>query len=202
MEPGQIPTRSRRLDLGDRAQADLRFIRETMVRASAFAAVPGMGWIAMGVTAFLTALAASFSTSIESWLFIWLVEAGFASGIGSMFLFHKARRLGQSLETGAGSRFVVLLLPSLVAGAVLTLVFVQFGRTEYLPGLWLLTYGVANTSAGDRSVHLLAWAGVLFMILGALAFVTPTAWGDAWMALGFGGIHVAFGWQITRRFDG
>jgi len=43
--------------------------------------------------------------------------------------------------------------------------------------------------------------GLLFVLLGAAALLMPT-WGDAWLALGFGGFHVFFGLLIARRYGG
>ena len=39
-------------------------------------------------------------------------------------------------------------------------------------------------------------------VLGALALATPAAWGDAWMAAGFGGLHIASGLLIARQHGG
>jgi hypothetical protein len=44
--------------------------------------------------------------------------------------------------------------------------------------------------------------GIGFMVLGAVALVSPPAWADALMAVGFGGLHVAFGLWIGRRYGG
>ena len=41
-----------------------------------------------------------------------------------------------------------------------------------------------------------------FMFVGALALVTPPTWGDAWMAIGFGGLHIVFGGVIWRKHGG
>jgi hypothetical protein len=38
--------------------------------------------------------------------------------------------------------------------------------------------------------------------LGAIALFTPVRWGDALMALGFGGLHIGFGLVIARRHGG
>ena len=55
-----------------RAEDQIRFIRDTMERASTFTAVPGVGGIAMGAVA-LAAAAFSFGAkSPEQWLGIWI----------------------------------------------------------------------------------------------------------------------------------
>jgi hypothetical protein len=44
--------------------------------------------------------------------------------------------------------------------------------------------------------------GACFLGIGALATFAPTAWGDFWLALGFGGLHILFGFIIARRYGG
>jgi hypothetical protein len=44
--------------------------------------------------------------------------------------------------------------------------------------------------------------GLAFMALGAAALAAPVAWGNAFMAAGFGGLHVLFGIWIARRHGG
>ena len=44
--------------------------------------------------------------------------------------------------------------------------------------------------------------GSLFLLLGALALLAPSAWGDGFMAAGFGGLHVVFGVLIARKHGG
>ena len=40
------------------------------------------------------------------------------------------------------------------------------------------------------------------MALGAAAFASPSGWGTAFLAAGFGGLQIAFGLVIARRHGG
>jgi hypothetical protein len=44
--------------------------------------------------------------------------------------------------------------------------------------------------------------GLCFLLLGTVAAVAPAVWADALLALGFGGLHLIFGWIIARRYGG
>jgi hypothetical protein len=40
------------------------------------------------------------------------------------------------------------------------------------------------------------------MLVGSVALLGPAAWGNWWMAAGFGGLHLAFGAVIAQRHGG
>ena len=40
------------------------------------------------------------------------------------------------------------------------------------------------------------------MVLGAMALFCPPNWGNAFLAAGFGGLHVLFGVVIERKYGG
>jgi len=44
--------------------------------------------------------------------------------------------------------------------------------------------------------------GVCFMLLGTLALLCPSGWGDLLLASGFGGFHILFGTLITVKYGG
>ena len=181
---------------------NLQFIRDTMSRASRFTAVPGWGGVAIGVTALVTSTLTVRMNGTTAWTYWWMAEAGVAVAIGVATIVLKAKRLQLSLLDAPAKRFALAYVPPLVAGAVLTLVFLENGLMSRLPGCWLLLYGVGITAGGTLSVRVVPLLGVLFMALGAAAFAAPASYGDAFMAAGFGGLHIIFGLIIARNYGG
>lgn len=185
-----------------RAAEHLRYIRDVMARSGAFTAVPGWGAVVMGTTAVGAAFLAGMQPALHAWLIVWLVEAGLALAIGTAFLLRKARRNAVPLTSGPGRKYVLSLLPPLLAGAFLTLALSEVGQIGLLPGLWLLLYGVGTVTGGAFSIRAIPLMGTLFMALGALALFVPFEWANALMGVGFGGLHLVFGFLIARRYGG
>ncbi len=186
----------------DRRAADnLRFIRDTMERAASFTAVPGWGGAVIGLTAIVTGLLCS-GRSPRAQFFFWLGEALLAMAIGSLAVGAKARRLALPLQSRAARRALLSFVPPLLAGGVLTIVLYQLNVFGMLPGLWLLLYGAAVVTGGAFSVRIVPVMGLCFMLLGGLSLTAPAAWGNAFLMLGFGALHIGFGIVIARRHGG
>jgi hypothetical protein len=185
-----------------RAMDNLRFIRETMERASSFTAVPGWGGVLMGLTALAAALTASQQSSIKVWLAIWLAEALLALLIGAWALSRKARAAETPPLSGPGRKFVLSFSPPMIVGALLTVALYNAGLTSAIPGMWLLLYGTAVVTGGAFSVKAVPVMGLCFMLVGAVALFSPVRWSNALMAAGFGGLHIGFGVYIARRHGG
>ena len=184
------------------AAENLRFIREAMERASAFTAVPGRGGMWMGASAIVAAVISGPPDDTVRWVMVWFADATVAAAIGLTAMSIKARRSGAPLSSAPAYRFALAFVPPLVAGMVLTPVFAMIGLAERLPGCWLLLYGTAVTTGGAFSVRVVPIMGLCFMVLGASAFAAPAAWGHWFMAAGFGGLQIGFGWVIARRYGG
>jgi hypothetical protein len=184
-----------------RAMDNLSFIRDTMERATAFTAVPGWGGAAMGVTALAAAAVAAGRPAPRDWFGVWMAEAVVAAIIGSAALIRKSRSARTPLLSQPGRRFLLGFVPPIVVGSLLTAVLYQGGLWRALPGTWLLLYGTGVVTGGAFSVPVVPLMGLCFMAAGAAALALP-AWGTAWMALGFGVLHVVFGVLIARRYGG
>ena len=181
---------------------NLRFIRDTMERSAAFTAVSGWGQIFLGVTAFLAAWLAARQVSPFAWLRVWLAEAMLAMAIGLLSCTWKANRRGLPLFSGPARKVVLGLAPPLVAGAFLTFFLLRSGLVTALPPTWLLLYGAGIMTGGAYSVPIVPIMGICFMLLGGLAVLGPAAWGNWFLALGFGGLQIIFGWLVARRHGG
>jgi hypothetical protein len=185
------------------AAEDLRFIRDAMQRAGEFTAVPGWGGVLMGLTALVAAVVSGPPDDSIRWVTVWLVEAAIAAAIALVAMSRKARQSGAPLSAAAPAhRFALAYTPPLIAGMILTPVFVAMGMMAQLPGCWLLLYGTAGATGGAFSVRVVPIMGLCFMALGTCAFAAPAAWGHWFMAAGFGGLHIGFGLLIARNYGG
>jgi hypothetical protein len=188
--------------LHDRAIDNIRFIRETMERASAFTAVPGWGQVAVGVTAFVASYLAVHETTQRRWLFTWFVEAIIALLIAGWTLDRKARATATPLVSGPARKVAFSLSPPLIVGALLTAVLFKLRVTSLIPGVWLLLYGTGVVTGGMFSVSIVPLMGICFMVLGAVALFVSPPWANWLLAAGFGGLHIIFGIIIARKYGG
>jgi len=181
---------------------DLRYIRQTMERSGSFTHVSGMGGVAMGLVALLGAPLASQVTRPGPWVGVWMGVAGTALVVATVSMRAKARAAGETLLSGPGRKFAWSLAPALGVGALLTLALATTPAWTLLPGVWLLLYGAGVVTGGAFSVRVVPAMGLTFMAAGAVALFLPTAWADAVMAAGFGGLHIIFGAVIWRKHGG
>lgn len=188
--------------LHDRAMDNLRFIRETMERSSTFTAVPGWGQLTIGLTALLASLVASQQSTRNEWLGVWLAEGALSLVVAGFTMHRKARAAATPLLSQPGRKLATNFAPPMLAGALLTIVFYRAGLSGLLPGMWLLLYGAGVVTGGAFSVRAVPVMGLCFMFVGASALFSPPAWGDYFMAAGFGGLHIIFGLHIARRYGG
>jgi len=173
-----------------------------MESAAEFTAVPGWGGVAMGVTALVAAFTASRQTTPRAWMAVWLIEAFVAVAIAAPAAATKAHRANSALFSVPGRKFENNFAPPIVVGGLLTFALFQAGILAVLPGVWLLLYGTAIVTGGAFSVRIVPVMGLCLMLLGGAALLAPAAWGDAFMAAGFGAVQIGFGWWIARHFGG
>jgi hypothetical protein len=196
------PARDEPPALHERAMDNLRYIRETMERATAFTGVSGWGEVAIGVTALIASVLASMQLSFKGWLAIWFAEALISLLIAGWSMDRKARAARMPLMSGPGRKVIFSLSPPIIAGGLLTIVLVRVGQTNAIPGVWLLLYGTGVITGGMFSVPVVPIMGVCFMALGAAALFVPVSLANWFMAAGFGGLHIIFGLIVARKYGG
>ncbi|HSG07286.1 MAG TPA: hypothetical protein VLA36_02945 [Longimicrobiales bacterium] len=190
------------LALHDRAMDNLRFIRETMERSQSFTAVSGAGGVLMGLVALSATLLAVRTETRGAWVAVWMGAAAVSLGIALAAMVVKARAAGGPILGGAGRKFAWNLAPPLLVGGLLTVAITQSGATTFLPGIWLLLYGAGVVTGGAFSVRVVPIMGLTFMAVGGVALFAPSAWGNLFMAGGFGLLHILFGAIIWRKHGG
>ena len=188
--------------MSGRAAENLRYIRQTMERSATFTSIPGAGGVVMGIVALAASAVAARQTSADRWLATWLAGAAVAAVCGLIAMSRKARRGGMNLTGTTARRFALGMAAPFVAGAAITYDLWAVRNFAVMAPTWLLLYGAGVLTGGIFSVPVVRAIGICFMAIGIAAIVTPPEWGNAWLAIGFGGLHVVFGSYIFRKHGG
>ncbi|MGA2838578.1 MAG: hypothetical protein ABSG18_00150 [Steroidobacteraceae bacterium] len=193
------------IPIESRALGTLAYIR-TSIESSGSMAVPGMAGIVMGGIGIVATIVASVPRGAPHWLGIWLVAAAVAFALGGAMMAREAAQSGHARYLGPVRKFLLCLCPALLTGAALTFVLWRAGTTGLIPGVWLLLYGCAVLSASTvtiaRTMRLICIMGVLFMLLGLLAFAAPPGTHTLILGMGFGALHTIFGILIGQVSHG
>jgi hypothetical protein len=187
--------------LHERAADNLRFIRETMERATSFTAISGQGYVLMGVTALAAAWLAARQPTAEGWMAVWMVELVLAGVVSVGMTARKARAQGERMRSYAGRKLVLAFMPPMAVGGLLTLHAFLTGDLGLIPAVWLGLYGAGVMTGGAHSVRVIPLMGAGFIALSAVALLTTLS-GDLLLGAGLGGLHVLFGIVIWRRYGG
>jgi hypothetical protein len=190
------------LSVSSQAADNLTFIRSAIERSSTFTAVPGVGGVVTGVIGLLAAVVGARQPTADRWLGTWLAAASVAVIVELVAMTLKARRADITLTRANARRFAVAVAAPLVAGAAITYALWAVRNFTVMAPVWLLLYGVGVLTGGMFSVRVIRTIGVCFMAAGIVAVLTPPQWGNVWLALGFGGLHVGFGVYIARHHGG
>jgi uncharacterized BrkB/YihY/UPF0761 family membrane protein len=193
------------IPIESRALGTLAYIRAS-IESSGSMAVPGMAGIVMGGIGIIATIVASVPRGAPHWLGIWLVAAAVAFALGGAMMAREAAQSGHARYLGPVRKFLLCLCPALLTGAALTFVLWRAGATGLIPGVWLLLYGCAVLSASTvtiaRTMRLICIMGVLFMLLGLLAFAAPPGTHTLILGMGFGALHTIFGILIGQVSHG
>jgi hypothetical protein len=172
------------------------------MEAAASLAVPASAGFAMGGVGVTASALAAIPSFRPYWIAIWFFAALVAAATGGLMMARRAFAQGRTLFGAQVRKFLLCLVPSLFAGAVLTLVEVSDDRLSSLAGTWLLLYGCSLIAASAATTGLIGIMGVGFLSLSVPAFFVSLGLQDLLLGLGFGGLHLFFGYLIGRNARG
>jgi hypothetical protein len=190
-----MPARTVHLD--SHAASTLRYIRASMESASSLP-VPGSTGFASGIVGVLAAIASSIPALRPHWLVVWLIAAFVAAAVSSALLLRQPSLSALTIGGAPIRRFATGLLPSLFAGAVLTFVLWSNNSPQLIPGTWLLLYGCGFIAASTATARTIGVLGASFAATGLLTLVLPQELHNLMLGLGFGGLHILFGYVAWR----
>ncbi|MPY90744.1 MAG: hypothetical protein GEU99_22860 [Luteitalea sp.] len=188
--------------VSSQAADNLTFIRSAMERSSTFTVVPGVGGVVTGVIGLIAAVVGARQPTADRWLETWLAAASVAVIVELVAMTMKAHRARMMLTGTNARRFALGMAAPLVAGAAITYELWRVRNFTVMVPVWLLLYGAGVLIGGMFTVPVVRAIGVCFMAAGIAAIVTPSEWGNIWLAVGFGGLHVGFGAYIARNHGG
>lgn len=182
------------------AKETLDYIRRTMESASTYTAVSGWGLVVSGAVGIL-ATWLSWLREVPADLYVWIPAAVVSVVAASIANAIKAKKIDVPVWSGVLRRVFWVVVPVCVAGALLTFSLLANNAAHLLPGTWLALYGAGVAAGGTFSVRAIRWMGVVFLGLGAVALAQPD-FGLIMLGIGFGGLHIGAGLDITWRHGG
>jgi len=132
----------------------------------------------------------------------WAVVLGISLAIVSIGIYRKSLQTCTPIQPPLLRKLLWSLCPALFVGGLLTGLAAQSGNLDWLPVIWLGCYGAAVTNGGQVSVAPVRYMGLCFLLAATGAAISPRQAGLAWLALGFGWLHLVYGAYIARRHNG
>jgi hypothetical protein len=191
------------------ARENLLYIRKTLEAAGQVTAVSGNALIWVGTLALAAAVLNGWVTGApwtvsdpRAALAVWAIVFVVSVVIVLLGMYRKSRQTAAPIRPPLLKKLLWSLCPALFTGAILTGLALTAGLLEWLPVIWLACYGAAVTNGGLVSIPPIRFMGLGFLIAAAGAALSPRAALLAWLALGFGWLHIVCGAYIARRYNG
>ena len=200
----------------EKAEENLKIIRELMERPVKYSTQSGLAGIVAGIIALCGNFADMFISracnSTEATLYniiIW--SCVFVTALIAVLFLTRLREIKQGMPSWSRIKKKLLstILPPFLAASGLTLVIIYRSHIHDGPNqwglvlpLWMLTYGITCWQIGEFGVLEIRILGVLFIIaslITAAFFQTEPYWT---FGLTFGGLHILYGIVVWIRHGG
>lgn len=179
----------------DKALGDITSIRRQVARTTEFRGYGAATLAATGMFAMIAAVAQYFvlpdpANHIGTYLRIWVITAVVSATLIGMQTLTRAKRMHSDLADEMILMAVEQFLPSVGAGALISVVLIRFvpGSIWMLPGLWQITFSLGVFASCRFLPRPMNAAGAWYLLTG----LTCIALGDA-RALAPWSMGVAYG---------
>ena len=197
-------------------QDDIASIRSLMERSSKFISLSGLSGILAGVYA-LTGAAVAFCLIREPLNYqqipflhllgllpylmgIALVVLIASIATGVLLTYRKAKKKGQPIWGKTSRDLLFNMSVPLVTGGLLILIFLYRGYFGIVAPTSLIFYGLALMAAGNFTFSDVRVLGISEIILGLITACLP-GYGLLLWAIGFGVLHIVYGWVMYIKYD-
>jgi len=204
-------------------QNELASIRSIMERSSKFISLSGLSGILAGIYALIGAAIAYYllyvdlhtinpdihyrivgvlnsilNVSVFLILAFVVLFASIATGI--ILTTRKAKRKGQPIWGNLSRALLFHMAVPLVAGGILTFIFLARGYYGIIAPITLIFYGLSLVGASNFTFSDVKYLGILEIILGLIAACLP-GYGLLFWAIGFGLLHIIYGSMMYLKYD-
>ncbi len=157
----------------DKALGDITSIRRQVARSTEFRGYGAATLAATGLLAILAAAAQAFllpdpANHIGNYLRIWITTAILSAVLIGMQTLTRTRRIHSGMADEMILMAVEQFLPSVGAGALISIVLVRFvpGSVWMLPGLWQITFSLGVFASCRFLPRPMAAAGAWYLLTG------------------------------------
>lgn len=193
---------------------DLREIRSIMERSTKFLSLSGISGVLAGLYALAGAymafgifndyevLVPGIPAGEQVWdlFLIAMVVLILAVSTAVVFSVNKAKKRGQKVWNSAAKRMLANMTVPLVAGGLLSLVFLVKGLVILMAPATLIFYGLALYNASKFTYEDVKYLGFFQIVLGLLgAYFTQYA--ILFWAFGFGVMHIIYGIYVNYKYE-
>lgn len=201
----------------DKHHEDLEHIRSMMERSSRFISLSGISGIFAGVIALAAAslayyfikdsggnyfgnkhinLSASLATKLILTCLVTLIVALF---FGIYFTIQKSKRNHVKIWSSLSKRLLISLFVPLGAGGIFCIALYVQHHYGFVAPAMLIFYGLALMNASKYTFNDVEYLGYCELVLGLLALFF-TGYGLIFWALGFGVLHIVYGFMMQRKY--
>lgn len=192
---------------------NIKYIKDVISSSTHYTNISGTASIISGVVATLGCFISSWILSgwqlsektIQQYnsetILVWTIVFIISLLSNLIFIIRKAKECGQPTWSRLVRVTIYALSPPIFLGACLTVFFFFEDKILWIPGFWMISYGLGIWSAGLFSIPEPRFFGALFIITGLVTLFFFTTYSLVALAISFGGYHILYGWIIWKRYE-